>query len=80
MGIHEEWQIHTKTGFGPIKLQESRPGPHTNRMRYNNAEYYTVFELVQLKDPLKFLIVCLHIMITRGLKDWNILGLVLKET
>ena len=38
MGIYEDWQIHTKTGFRPIKLQESRSGPHTNRTPSNN--YY----------------------------------------
>ena len=36
MGIYEDRQIHTKTGFRPIKLQESRSGPHTNRMPSNN--------------------------------------------
>ena len=35
MGIYEDWQIHTKTGFRPIKLQESRSGPHTNRTPSN---------------------------------------------
>ena len=35
MGIYEDRQIHTKTGFRPIKLQESRSGPHTNRMPSN---------------------------------------------
>ena len=37
MGIYEDWQIHTKTGFRPIKLQESRSGPHTNRTPSNNT-------------------------------------------
>ena len=36
MGIYEDRQIHTKTGFRPIKLQESRSGPHTNRTLSNN--------------------------------------------
>ena len=36
MGIYKDWQIHTKTGFRPIKMQESRSGPHTNRMPYNS--------------------------------------------
>ena len=31
MGIYKDWQIHTKTSFRLIKLQESRSGPHTNR-------------------------------------------------
>ena len=31
MGIYEDRQIHPKTCFRPIKLQESRSGPHTNR-------------------------------------------------
>ena len=31
--------IHTKTDFRPIKLQESRSGPYTNRMPYNNLDY-----------------------------------------
>ena len=31
MGIYEDRQIHTKTGFRPIKLQGSRSGPHTNQ-------------------------------------------------
>ena len=39
MGIYEDWQIHTKTGFRPIKPQESRSGPHTNRTLYNNIAY-----------------------------------------
>ena len=36
MGIYEDWQIHTKTDFRPIKLQGRRSGPHINRMSYNN--------------------------------------------
>ena len=36
IGIYEDRQIHTKTGFRPIKLQESRSGPHTNRTPSNN--------------------------------------------
>ena len=39
MGIYEDRQIHTKTGFRPIKLQESQSGPHTNRTPSNNSEY-----------------------------------------
>ena len=31
IGIHEDWQIHTKTGSGPTKLQYRLSGPHTNR-------------------------------------------------
>ena len=38
MGIYEDWQIHSKTGFRPIELQESRSGPHTNRTPSDN--YY----------------------------------------
>ena len=41
MRIYEDRQIHTKTGFRPIKLQESRSGPHTNRTPSNNILYYT---------------------------------------
>ena len=37
MGIYEDWQIHTKTSFRPIKLQESRSGPHTNQTPSNNG-------------------------------------------
>ena len=39
MGIYEDRQIHTKTGFRPIKLQESRSGPHTNRTPSDNLKY-----------------------------------------
>ena len=39
MGIYDNWQIHTKTGFRPIKLQESQSGPHTNRTPSNNGLY-----------------------------------------
>ena len=39
MGIYEDRQIHTKTGFRPIKLQESRSGPHTNRTPSNKYKY-----------------------------------------
>ena len=39
MGIYEDWQIHTKTGFQPIKLQESQSGLHTNRTPSNNYLY-----------------------------------------
>ena len=39
MGIYEDRQIHTKTGFRPIKLQESRSGPHTNRTPSNKVTY-----------------------------------------
>ena len=46
-------------------------------MLFGSAELYLVSELVQLKDPLKFLIVCLHIM--SHLKDWNILDLLLNK-
>ena len=42
MGIYEDWQIHTKTGFRPIKLQESRSDPHTNRTPSNERIYQTV--------------------------------------
>ena len=54
MGIYEDWQIHTKTGFRPIKLQESRSGPHTDRMPSNNADYeYTkVFRSAILDEKL----------------------------
>ena len=41
MGIYEDRQIHTKTGFRPIKLQESRSGPYTNRTPSNNKIYQT---------------------------------------
>ena len=41
MGIYEDWQIHTKTGFRPIKLQESRSGPHTNRTSHDNIYLLT---------------------------------------
>ena len=37
MGIYEDRQIHTKTGFRPIKSQDSRSGLHTNRTPYNNT-------------------------------------------
>ena len=46
-------------------------------MLSGSAEFYLVSELVQLKDPFKFLIVCLYIM--RHLKDWNILDLFLNK-
>ena len=39
MGIYEDRQFHTKTGFRPVKLQESRSGPHTNRTPSNNIIY-----------------------------------------
>ena len=39
MGIYEDRQIYTKTGFRPIKLQESRSGPHTDRTPSNNKSY-----------------------------------------
>ena len=39
MGIYEDRQIHTKTGFRPIKLQESRSGPCTNQMPSNKVKY-----------------------------------------
>ena len=39
MGIYEDRQIHTKTGFRPIKLQESRSDPHTDRTASNNVKY-----------------------------------------
>ena len=45
MGIYEDRQIHTKTGFRPIKLQERRSGPHTNRTPSNKGEI--------LNGPLK---------------------------
>ena len=34
-----DWQIHTKTSFQPIKLQESWSGPRINRTLYNNDLY-----------------------------------------
>ena len=34
--VYEDMQIHTKTGFRPIKSQDSRSGLHTNRTSYNN--------------------------------------------
>ena len=40
MGIYEDEQIHTKTGFRPIKLQESQSDPHTNRTPSNNPNYH----------------------------------------
>ena len=36
MGIYKDWQIHTKTSFRPIQLQESWSGPHTNPTPSNN--------------------------------------------
>ena len=42
MGIYEDRQIHTKTGFRPIKFLESRSGPHTNRTSSNILTYYIV--------------------------------------
>ena len=48
MGIYEDWQIHTKTGFRPIKLQESRSGPHANRMPSNNRDYYSVPGIIRI--------------------------------
>ena len=52
MGIYEDWQIHTKTGFRPIKLQESRSGPHTNRTPSNNNAVFVQPEIARavLKD------------------------------
>ena len=40
MGIYEDWQIHTKTSFRPIKLQESWSDPHTNRTPYNKHKFW----------------------------------------
>ena len=42
MGIYEDQQIHTKTGFRPIKLQESQSDPHTNRTPSNNLDYLRI--------------------------------------
>ena len=39
-----------------------RPWGENSSFALHIAEYYTVSEPVQLKDPLKFPIVCLHIM------------------
>ena len=53
MGI---WQIHTKTGFRPIKLQESQSGPHTNRTAYNKYIYlqrsFSFSETAESKDKI----------------------------
>ena len=46
MGIYEDWQIHTRTGFRPIKLQESRSGPHANRTPSNKGAYGLAYGLV----------------------------------
>ena len=46
MGIYEDRQICTKTGFRPIKLQESQPCLHTNRTLYNNNIYLLTSYLV----------------------------------
>ena len=51
MGIYEDRQIHTKTGFRPIKLQESRSGPHTNRTPSNNVKY-EILKLRLVMDPI----------------------------
>ena len=37
MGIYEDQQIHTKTGSRPIKSENNRSGPCTNRMAYKMA-------------------------------------------
>ena len=42
MGIYEDRQIHTKTGFRPIKLQERRSGPHTNTP-FRKKDYDAIF-------------------------------------
>ena len=44
IGTYEDWQIHTKTGSRPIKLQESWSGPHTNRTPSNNKTYHVKVE------------------------------------
>ena len=48
MAIHEDWQIHIKTGFRPIELQESQSGPHTNRTPHNKENYELVYLCTRL--------------------------------
>ena len=48
MGIYEDWQIHTKTGFRPIKLQESQSAPHTNRTPSNKWTYEIIVDIIQI--------------------------------
>ena len=50
MGIYKDWQIHAKTGFRPIKLQEIRSGPHTNWTSYNNFRYWPGNQLIIIID------------------------------
>ena len=46
MGIYEDRQIHTKTGFQPIKSQYSRSGLHTDRIPCNNEMNKVFFPLI----------------------------------
>ena len=67
MGIYEDRQIHTKTGFRPIKLQESRSGPHTNRTPSNNSKILilnTVIVEVQIKSNFQIVLFSLFCCLT----------------
>ena len=46
MGIYEDSQIHTKTSFRPIKLQENWSGPHTNRKPSIKLTYQLIIKVV----------------------------------
>ena len=45
MGIYEDRQIHTKTGFQTIKSQDSQFALHTNRTPFNKKNYVNQISL-----------------------------------
>ena len=47
MGIYEGRQIHSKTVSRPVKSQDSRSGPHTNRMPCNKL--FLNIKMLQLR-------------------------------
>ena len=54
MGIHEDRQIHTKTGFRPIKLQGRLSGAHTNRTPCNNSDYRVTRSVLEIRSSTPF--------------------------
>ena len=82
MGIYEGRQIHTKTGFRPIKLQGRRSGPHTNRTRYNNnrkccKKKYFSDKLLEMKGDVKGTWKVLNSVLGKRLKTTQINSLVI---
>ena len=72
MGVYEDRQIHTKTGFQPIKSQDSQFALHANRTTKNKNNYVSSIILhmpaqytnLACKEPIEKYVDGVHVYIT----------------